>query len=66
MIAEQTIPCPTCQSKIPFDPVELIRGHKFTCATCASVVGIAKDDLAKAGEAYQKYETLKKSLKKKK
>lgn len=65
MIQEQTLPCPTCQTKIPFDPVALIRGHKFSCPNCQSVVGIANEEIENVSKIYQEYTKLKQKIAKK-
>lgn len=65
MISEQSIPCPVCQTKIFFDPIELVRGHKFSCPQCSAVIGIAQDALETAHQAMEKYEALKIASKKK-
>lgn len=59
MITEQNIPCPVCQTKIPFDPVALVQGHKFSCPTCAAVIGISQEAMETASNALNTYEELK-------
>jgi len=60
MISEQSIPCPVCQTKIPFDAVALVKGHKFSCHGCLAVVGIAQEAIETASEAINTYQELKK------
>lgn len=59
MIASYNIPCPVCQTKIPFDPPSLIRGHKFSCPNCFAAVGIAHEALETASHTFERYEELK-------
>lgn len=59
MTQEHSIPCPVCSTKIHFEPLALVRGHKFSCSNCMSVVGIAQEALATAHETYEKYQELK-------
>lgn len=59
MISEQTIPCPTCKTPILFNAVELVKGHKFSCSSCFSVVGIAEEAIDMASQTINTYEELK-------
>ena len=59
MISQQHIPCPVCQTSIPFEARELVMGKKFACPGCSAVVGIANDQLDIASQAMEKYEALK-------
>ena len=61
---EQNLPCPVCQSKIPFDSVALIQGYKFSCHNCNATVGISNDDLEHTSKIYDKYNSLKQNLQK--
>ena len=53
-----SIPCPQCQSKIEFDPVEAFKGIKLTCSNCNCVMTLKKesnkDILAKGAKALEK------------
>ena len=40
---EQAIPCPSCNTKIPFDVYQLLAGAKFTCPTCYASIGLPTD-----------------------
>lgn len=61
MISELHIPCPVCATKIPFDPVSLVKGNRFTCPGCSAIVGIAQEALDTANSAFEKYDALKKN-----
>lgn len=61
MINEQKIPCPICQTKIPFDAQALIRGHKFSCPSCFAVIGIAKESVEQATTVFEEFKELSKS-----
>lgn len=62
MIAEQSIPCPICQTKVPFDAHALISGMKFTCPSCQAVIGLAQESIPTASYAIEKYEDLKNNV----
>ncbi|TAE08826.1 MAG: hypothetical protein EAZ95_16745 [Bacteroidetes bacterium] len=59
---EQSIPCPVCQTKIPFDVHALLRGVAFTCPSCFASIGIAQEALPTVNDAMQKLEELKKNI----
>lgn len=40
---EQTIPCPVCQTGIPFDARQLLQGIRFICPGCGVGIGLADD-----------------------
>lgn len=61
MITEQTIPCPVCQTKIPFDTQALIRGHKFSCPKCYAVIGIAQESVEQAKTIVEEFQELSKN-----
>ncbi len=57
MASAPYIRCPDCNTEIPFDPYELVRGTKFACPKCSVAIGIdqssrdtVKDALDKLGE----------------
>lgn len=55
-----SIPCPTCATPIPFDPALLISGQQFACPKCASMIGISRESIPLAKEAFEKQKQLKK------
>jgi len=65
MIHEQTIPCPVCQTKVPFEPQALIRGVQFSCPTCFAMIGIAQESIQDAKNAMDEFNALKKTMGKK-
>jgi len=58
--SEQSIPCPTCQAKIPFDTNQLLMGVQFACPNCQSVIGLAAESKEIVQETMQKLEEIKK------
>lgn len=59
---EQTIPCPTCQTKIPFDAHQLLMGAQFACPGCHAVIGLPKESRPLVHETIQKFEKLKQEM----
>ncbi len=62
---EQAIPCPTCQTKIPFDAQQLLMGVQFACPGCHALIGLASESKPQVQETMQKFENLKQELGKK-
>lgn len=56
---EQSIPCPVCKTKIPFDAQQLLMGVKFTCGGCFASIGIANESIETVQNAMDKLEELK-------
>jgi len=45
---KSTIACPVCGAAIPFDPVALASGSRFSCPSCPeSTIGIESESLDK-------------------
>jgi len=63
---EQAIPCPTCGTKIPFDPQQLLMGAQFGCPGCGAVIGLPKESRPLVQETMNKFEKLKEEMGKKK
>lgn len=42
MSKQQTLPCPECQTPIPFDVEAMLRGEKFQCTKCHATVGLGE------------------------
>jgi transcription initiation factor IIE alpha subunit len=61
---EQSISCPNCQNKIPFDVRQLLIGIKFTCSVCNTQIGIAAESSSIVEETLNKFEELKSHIKK--
>lgn len=57
---EQFIPCPVCETKIPFNAQQLIQGYKFTCPTCTSAVGISARSMDLVKNTMTKFDEIKK------
>ena len=56
---EQSIPCPTCQNKIPFDAQQLLMGARFVCTNCGGAIGLAEESKPLVSETMQKFDELK-------
>jgi transcription initiation factor IIE alpha subunit len=56
---EQTIPCPECGTKIPFDTKQLLMGVQFACPKCQSLIGLAQESKPLVEEAMEKLERVK-------
>jgi transcription initiation factor IIE alpha subunit len=56
---EQNIPCPTCNTKIPFDTRQLLMGVKFVCPNCQSAIGLANESKPIVQETMEKFDKLK-------
>ncbi len=60
MNLEQSIPCPTCQTKIPFDVQQLLRGMEFSCPGCHASIGISTESRPLVEETMEKFSEMKK------
>jgi hypothetical protein len=58
---DQTIPCPICGTKIPFDTNQLIMGVQFSCPNteCDASIGLAGESKEIVKETMEKFETFK-------
>jgi transcription initiation factor IIE alpha subunit len=59
---EQTIPCPTCNTKIPFDTRQLLMGIQFVCPNCHAAIGLAMDSKPVVEETMKKFDDVKSKL----
>ncbi len=59
MNKEQTIPCPVCQTKIPFDTKQLLLGVQFVCSNCQASIGLADESKPIVKETMEKFEAVK-------
>ena len=55
---DQKIPCPVCNSTIPFDVNQLLMGVQFTCPNCHAAVGLASESKPVVEKTMQKIEDL--------
>jgi len=62
---DQTIPCPVCQTKIPFDTKQLLMGIQFVCPNCQAAIGLAEQSKPIVEETMNKFDDLKEKLSKK-
>lgn len=59
---EQAIPCPTCQTKIPFDPQQLLMGVQFTCPGCHALIGLSTESRPLVQETMEKFNEMKSQI----
>jgi transcription initiation factor IIE alpha subunit len=59
IISDQTIPCPECGTKIPFETRQLLMGVQFPCPKCQSLIGLAQESKPLVEEAMNKLEKVK-------
>lgn len=63
---DQTIPCPVCQTKIPFDTQQLLAGVKFMCPNCQAAIGLADESKPLVQKTMDGFDQLKKEAAKSK
>ncbi|MBO3696817.1 hypothetical protein [Roseivirga sp. E12] len=59
---DQSIPCPVCQTKIPFDTKQLLMGVQFSCPNCQAAIGLSDQSKPLVQETMEKFEELKKNV----
>jgi hypothetical protein len=64
---ENTIPCPVCGTKIPFEIQALLAGTSFNCpnAECYSAIGLAPESAPIVKQTIEKLESIKTTSKQK-
>ena len=62
MESSQYIRCPDCNTQIPFDPHELIRGTRFGCPNCSVSIGIERGSRETVKNALDKLGELKRDI----
>jgi transcription initiation factor IIE alpha subunit len=62
---DQTIPCPVCETKIPFDTKQLLLGVQFSCPNCQAAIGLAEQSKPAVQETMDKFDELKEKMGKK-
>jgi transcription initiation factor IIE alpha subunit len=55
----QSIPCPVCQTKIPFDTKQLLLGVQFVCPNCQAAIGLAEESKPLVQQTMEKFEAVK-------
>ena len=40
---DQSVPCPVCNTKIPFDTKQLLMGIQFVCPNCQAAIGLSTE-----------------------
>ena len=56
---DTTIPCPVCQTPIPFDAQSLLAGISFSCPSCSASVGLSNGSKPIVEKTMKELETLK-------
>lgn len=56
---DQSIPCPVCQTKIPFDTKQLLLGIQFTCPNCNASIGLSDESKPLVQDTMEKFEEVK-------
>jgi transcription initiation factor IIE alpha subunit len=59
---DQTIPCPVCNNKIPFDTKQLLMGVQFSCPNCSISIGLPQESKHIVEETMQKFDELKTNM----
>ncbi|KQN65638.1 MULTISPECIES: hypothetical protein [Duganella] len=57
--SEQSIPCPVCNNKIPFNTHQLLLGVQFICSQCSAAIGLAVESKPLVANAMEKLEQVK-------
>lgn len=55
----QSIPCPVCGTRIPFDINRMLRGEGFSCPQCESKISISPESLSQVQDSIDKLNKLK-------
>ena len=63
---DQHIPCPVCNTKIPFDTKQLLLGVQFVCPNCMAAIGLATESKEIVEDTMMKLEDLKQKVSKEK
>ena len=56
---DQSIPCPVCQTKIPFDTKQLLLGVQSACPNCDASIGLSDGSKPLVQETMEKFEAVK-------
>ena len=59
MSQQQSIPCPVCQSAIPFSVHALLGGAGFSCTNCGATISLHQESSHQVEETMHKFEELK-------
>ena len=57
-----TIPCPACNTPIPFNTHELLRGAQFTCPKCYASIGLSNESRPVVEKTMKKFDEMKKNI----
>lgn len=58
---DQSISCPVCDTKIPFNPYLLLKGQQFTCPApgCGATIGLSPPGRDVVDESMSKFQEMK-------
>ncbi|MEL6535790.1 MAG: hypothetical protein AAFQ98_10280 [Bacteroidota bacterium] len=59
---QQNIPCPVCNSPIPFSVQALLSGAGFTCVDCGATVSLSQESSHTVEETMHKFVALKQKV----
>ena len=62
MNLEQSIPCPTCGTKIPFDVHQLLVGVQFVCPGCSALIGLSNDSRETVKQTVEKFDEMREKV----
>jgi len=58
-MTEQSLPCPNCNTNIPFDPKQLLMGVQYSCPNCDTKIALSQEPGQTAQDTLNKFEKLK-------
>lgn len=64
-MSQQNIPCPNCNTNIPFDVNALLIGASFSCSECDAKIQLANESKEVVSESIEKFNKLKQNVLKK-
>ena len=63
-ITPQHLPCPVCQTDIPFNTEQLLLGHQFRCPNpaCEASIGLAAESKDAVSQTIEKFNDIKSKI----
>lgn len=59
---DQSIPCPVCNAKIPFDTNQLLSGIRFICPKCTAAIGLSTESKEVVQDTMNRLQELKSKM----
>lgn len=59
---DQSIPCPVCNTSIPFELNKLLAGVQFVCPTCMAAIGLSGESKEIVKDTMTKLQEIKSSM----